>query len=70
MWGNDYLFDFDIENIWLINVVEMDFQLEGLFILGVVKDGLVNVQEIVQVFNVCVFFNLVSGQIRIFVEGV
>lgn len=70
MWGEDYLLEFDIENIWLINVEEIDFQLEGLFIFGLVKDGLVNVLEVVQVFKVWVFFNLASDQISIFVEGV
>ena len=69
MRGNDYPLDFDIENIRLINAAELDFQLEGLPTSGVVKDGLVNVQETAQAFNVRAFPNPASGQIRILVEG-
>lgn len=69
MRGNDYPLDFDIENIRLINAAELDFQVEGLPTSGVVKDGLVNVPETAQAFNVRAFPNPASGQIRILVEG-
>jgi hypothetical protein len=69
MRGNDYPLDFDIENIRLINAAEMDFQLEGLPTSGVVKDGLVNVPETAQAFNVRAFPNPASDQISILVEG-
>ena len=69
MRGEDYPLEFDIENIRLINAAELDFQLEGLPTSGVVKDGLVNVPEAAQAFNVRAFPNPASDQIRILVEG-